>query len=222
LAPNTIVSLYGTELAFSTRALEASDIRDGTLPTLLPGTGIRLLVNSLAAHIYYVSPRQVNLLIPALLKPGPAELQLVVDGRAGPLVRFNLSEAAPALFLQGDNLAIAVSPSGRLYTIESKARGGDWIIMYATGLGPVRPAAGYGELAPKAAPLAKPEDFRVILNGEAVDSARVSYAGLTPGFAGLYQVNLQLPVDLGEDPEIRLAAGGLVSPAGVRLPAGGL
>jgi uncharacterized protein (TIGR03437 family) len=218
LAPNTIVSLYGTGLSFDTRALEGADIRNGVLPTILPGTGVRLAINSLAAHMYYVSPRQVNLLIPAILKPGPAELQLTVDGRAGPVIRFTLAEAAPSLFLQSDNLAIAVSPAGVLYTGQSKAGAGDWVTLYATGLGPVTPAAGYGELAPGAAPLVKPAAFRLLLNGLALDPARVGYAGLAPGFAGLYQINIQLPEDAGADPEIRIGIGEILSPAGVRLP----
>jgi uncharacterized protein (TIGR03437 family) len=222
LAPNTIATLYGTELAFVTRALQGEDIRNGALPTILPGTGVRLLVNSLAAQIYFVSPRQVNLLIPAILKPGPAELQLVQDGRAGPLVRFTLSEAAPSLYLQSENLAIAVSPEGALYSRPKPARPGDWIVLYCTGLGPVRPAAGYGDLAVSATPLVKLQEFGVLLNDFPIDPSRIAYAGLSPGFAGLYQINLQLPRDAPADPEIRIVTGSVVSPPGVRLPVGPL
>jgi uncharacterized protein (TIGR03437 family) len=220
LAPNTIVSLYGTELAFSTRALQGQDIRDGALPTLLPGTGVRVLINAQPAHLYYVSPRQVNLLIPATFLPGPAELRLVRDGLAGPAVRITLSEAAPGLFLRGQNLALAVSLTGVLYTAEAPARPGDWIVLYATGMGPSRPSAGYGELAPMAARLVKLQEFEVSLNGVRVDPALVGYAGLSPGFAGLYQINLQLPPDTPPNPEIRITASGVTSPAGVLLPVG--
>ncbi len=59
----------------------------------------------------------------------------------------------------------------------------------------------------------------MLLNGTAVESARIGYAGLSPGFAGLYQINVQLPEDLETDPEIRIALGEEMSQEGVKLPA---
>jgi uncharacterized protein (TIGR03437 family) len=218
LAPNTIASLYGTELSFSTRALEATDVRNGQIPTLLPTTGVRVLVNSIAAQIYFVSPRQVNLLIPSIIATGPAELQLIVDGRAGPAVRFTVSEAAPSLYMQSEELAIAASVTGSVYTRQTPARPGDWVILYATGLGATKPSPGYGEIARAAAPLANMGEFQVLLDAKPVERGRVAYAGLAPGFAGLYQINLQLPEDVGADPEIRIQSAGVPSPTGVRLP----
>ena len=217
LAPNTIASLYGTDLAYVTRALASSDIHANSLPTVLPNTGVRVLVNNLFCHIYFVSERQVNLLIPSTLVPGPAELILVVESRAGPPVKFTLAEAAPALFVQPENLVIATRPDGSLITRESRARPGDWVILYATGLGPTTPAAGYGALARSAAPLARFADFQVLLNGAPVPAGHIGYAGLAPGFAGLYQVNLQVPEAVPPDPELRLAASGQSSPPGTKL-----
>jgi uncharacterized protein (TIGR03437 family) len=185
---------------------------------VLPGTGVRVLVNNLSAHIYFVSPRQVNLLIPSNLIAGPAELQLLINGLAGPAIRFVLTEAAPCLYLQQPELAIAVSPEGRLYTWENPARPGDWVILYATGLGRTIPTGLPGELARTAAPLALPEQFTVLLDDVPVDPARIGYVGLAPGFAGLYQVNLRLPEEITGSTEIRLLVGQSASPIGVRLP----
>jgi hypothetical protein len=47
LAPNTITRLYSKYLADNTVALTADDIRGGVLPTVLPSTGVRMLVNGL-------------------------------------------------------------------------------------------------------------------------------------------------------------------------------
>jgi uncharacterized protein (TIGR03437 family) len=218
VAPNTIVSLYGTDLAYVTRAIQNSDIRGGLLPTVLPGTGVRVLVNNLSAHIYFVSPRQVNLLIPSNLIAGPAELQLRINGLVGPAIRFTLSETAPGLFLQQNHLAIATRLDGMLYTLEKPARPGDWVILYATGLGRTVPAADPGSLARDAARLKAFSRFGVLLDGIPVEPARIGYAGLAPGYAGLYQVNLLLPEDTGSAPEIRLVAEEATSPAGVKLP----
>src|SRR5487761_2580602 len=77
-APRTFVTIYGQNLAYTTRALQASDISNGTLPTVLGGTGVRVLINNIPANIYYVSPGQVNLLVPTSLIAGPVTLQVVV------------------------------------------------------------------------------------------------------------------------------------------------
>jgi uncharacterized protein (TIGR03437 family) len=43
------------------------------------------------------------------------------------------------------------------------------------------------------------------------------YAGMTPGFAGLYQVNFFLPNPCPPNPQIQLAIGQQISAAGIML-----
>ena len=45
----------------------------------------------------------------------------------------------------------------------------------------------------------------------------VGRIGLAPGWGGLYQVNLRVPLGVGPNPEIRLAAGEEASPPDVRI-----
>ena len=52
----------------------------------------------------------------------------------------------------------------------------------------------------------------------ALSVKRVFYAGLTPGFAGLYQINVQLPDNAPPNPEIRIGFADQQSPAGRVLP----
>jgi len=59
--------------------------------------------------------------------------------------------------------------------------------------------------------------FQVLLNGTPLDAARVLYAGICPGWAGLYKIDLVLPADAGSNPEIRVAIGNRVSLAGLML-----
>jgi uncharacterized protein (TIGR03437 family) len=61
-------------------------------------------------------------------------------------------------------------------------------------------------------------DFQVLLNGVAVDRSRVLYVGVTPGYAGLYQVNLRLPDDVPQNPEVRVGTAAQMSLAGLYLP----
>ncbi len=219
LAPNTIATLYGTGLSYTTRAVSTDDIGSGVLPLVLPGSGVRVSIGEAPAHIYYVSPTQVNFLVPGNLSPGPAEMQLTLDGRAGPAVKIQLASAAPALFKWGEKWIVACRADGSGITSEVPARPGEIIILYATGLGRTTPNPRSGELPKQAAPLEKLSDFRVLLNGDEIPAGRILYAGVAPGYAGLYQINLQLPDSLSANPEIRLRLGDEMSPAGGSLPA---
>lgn len=218
LAPNTIATLYGSNLSFVTRAVGVDDIRGGVLPLALPGAGVRVSVGDVAAHIYYVSPTQVNLLIPSTLAPGPAELQLTLDGRAGPAVGIQLAAAAPALFQLSERWIVACRADGTVISEEAPARPGELVILYATGLGRTVPNPHSGEIPRQAAVLERLSEFQVWLDGAPLGPERIAYAGVAPGFAGLYQINLRLPDDVQRNPEVRLKLGDQMSPSGTALP----
>jgi len=216
LAPATFVSIYGTELSNVTRAILAEDIRDGVLPTALTGTGLRVLVNNLPANVYYVSPSQINFLVPSTLGPGKTTVQVIVDGHGGPIVPVTLKAASPALFQMDASTAIAVHADSSLLTAASPAVAGEVVVLYATGLGYTSPLTQYSQIAYRAAPLDDP-GFRVLLDGIEVAPSRILYAGVAPGFAGLFQVNVKLPDSLAANPEVRLLASGETSPPGIHI-----
>src|ERR1700738_4813935 len=135
LAPNAIATIYGTGLAYTTKAISPQDIHGGLLPTVLPGTGIRVLVSKLPANIYFVSPTQINFLVPSSLLPGPAEVQVILDNLAGPPVAIDIAASAPALFQLDQQTPIATRVDGSVITTDNPAQAGDIIILYATGLG---------------------------------------------------------------------------------------
>jgi uncharacterized protein (TIGR03437 family) len=60
--------------------------------------------------------------------------------------------------------------------------------------------------------------LQVLLDGTPCPPQNVLYAGVTPGFAGLYQINLQLPPTLPANPQIQLSIGTQISPAAIQLP----
>ena len=217
LAPATFVSIYGAELSNVTRSISPDDIRGVLLPTILIGTGLRVLVNSVPANIYYVSPGQINFLMPTNLTPGVATVQVIVDGHAGQAAVVTVNAASPALFLMDGIHAIAVHADASLLTAEAPGAPGETIVLYATGLGPTIPSIPYSQIPKNAGPLAELASFRILLDGVEVDPARVAYAGIAPGFAGLFQINVKLPDTLPEHPEVRLRASGQISPTGVIL-----
>jgi uncharacterized protein (TIGR03437 family) len=218
LAPNTIASMYGKNLAYATQSLTANEASNGILPTVLPGTGVHILVGGIPANLYYVSPGQINFLIPVNLLPGPINLQLVIDGLAGPLVPLQLAAAAPALFQLDLQYAVATHADGSVITHSAPAKPGEVVVLYATGLGQTTPPLAYCELPASAAWLEHATDFQLLVDGLAVDSHAVLYAGIAPGFAGLYQINVMLPASSGPDPEIRIGLGDSLSIPGVHLP----
>ena len=60
--------------------------------------------------------------------------------------------------------------------------------------------------------------LKVTLDGTAVDPSLIKYAGLTPGSAGLYQINLYVPEGAHNNPEIQVTAGNLPPQTGLKLP----
>jgi uncharacterized protein (TIGR03437 family) len=218
LAPNTIATMYGTNLAFSTSSATGTAV-GATLPSQLGG--VTVYVNGLIAHLFFVSPTQINFLIPYELTPGIVTVTVARQGAAGPTVKVQLNSTSPGLFPWNGNNAIATHLSGALITATAPAAAGEIIVIYAAGLGRVSPDTTSGRLVTSAATIVAGPQTQVTLAGVAVPSANILYAGLAPGFAGLYQINLRVPDLLPANPEIRIVAAGQTSPALIVLPAVG-
>jgi len=215
LAPNTIATIYGTNLAFATHAISTGDIRGGALPTSLEGVGV--VVNSITASLFFVSPTQINFLVPYELLPGTVTVYVARQNLAGPLVKIQLNSAAPGMFIWNGNMAIAAHLNGSVISREAPAVAGEIIVVYATGLGRVAPDTITGKIASGAATIVARSQLQILLDGVACPAPNVLYAGLAPGFAGLYQINLKLPSSLPLNPEIRLVIGSASSPSLIQL-----
>ena len=218
LAPNTLGTIYGANLAYSTAAIAPGNIQGGVLPVVLGSSETEVFVNHYAADLYYVSPSQINFLVPPNMLAGPAVVQVTIDGLAGPAISFTLAAAAPGLFQLDLQNAVATEPDGSVLTPASPAKPGDIVTLYATGLGEVTPPAIYGQLPTAAAPLVAGANLSILLDGVPVAPGAIQYAGVAPGFAGLYQINVFLPASTGSNPEIRLQLDGATSIPGVHLP----
>lgn len=216
LAPNAIATIYGTNLAYSTVSVGAADLANGTMPTSL--AQVTVYVNNIPASLFYVSPSQINFLIPYTITASAATIYVVRQGVAGPTVTVALAATAPGLFVWNGNIALATHADGSLIAPPSPAHGGEIVVLYAGGLGRTSPDQTNGELATRAAPILALSTFQVLVNGAALPAANVLYAGAAPGFAGLYQINVQLPGSPGSNPTVQISTGTAVSVAGVMLP----
>jgi uncharacterized protein (TIGR03437 family) len=215
-APNALITIFGADLSNGPRAVLPADIVGNALPTELNST--RVYIDNFPAPLFYVSERQINLLVPGRQALGKAEIHVVRQGQRGPLLTIDIAAASPALFVNAGYI-IATHGDNSLITGEKPARPGDLIVVYAAGLGKTKTMPANGELPPYLSPLNGV--LKVTVGGIAVDPAKILYAGLTPMSAGLYQINFYLPVNLGSDPELRLFIGDTGSPSGLKLPVRG-
>jgi len=171
VAPGALVSLYGA--GFRDPAAQATSL---PLPSALED--VRVTVNGAPAPLLYAGPGQINFQMPYGVD-GRVTVA-VTNGRATDTLEVDVARVAPAVFTRdqsGTGLG-AVRQSGR--TLE----------IYCTGLGEVSPAVAAGAAGPSS-PLARAlAQVTVTVDGIA---APVSFAGLAPGFAGLYQVNAAIP-----------------------------
>ncbi len=211
-APNTIVSLYGLRLSDGVRGLPANT---SVLPTSL--NGVSVLLGILPANLYYVSPDQINILVPSNLLPGPVTVSVTRQGSAGPPTTIVLNETAPQLFAQSPGTVLATHANGSLITEAAPASVGEVIVVYALGLGRTIPDVVAGQVTSGLTKLQHLADMEVVLSGTPLDPKLIYYAGLTPGFAGLYQINMQVPAGAPPNPELRVAIGTQISVPGLAL-----
>jgi uncharacterized protein (TIGR03437 family) len=216
LAPNTIASIYGQNLSFDTVVLTQGTETNGGLPSQLGGVAV--YVGPYEAGLYYVSPLQINLLIPNLLLPGIYPLVVVRDGFAGPSVSITLNLTGPAFFADGSGNVIAQHLNGTLVSVSSPASPGEWVVAYAEGLGRTVPDADLYLPSNVPAPIVNLAQFSLMLNGVAVPAGSIYYAGITPGLSGLYQINVQLPSDAPVTPQIQITIGAAVSAGQNQIP----
>ena len=214
-APNSVLSIFGTNLSWSTHVLMSSDIAGNTLPTQL--NGVQVYVDGWPAPLLYVSGSQINFIVPGNEVSGDVTVRVTREAVKGPDVTVTLVEVAPGLFGVGTGYAIATHSDGSLITANSPAQGGDIVVVYATGLGRTQPNPSPGVIPQSAAPMLWLANLTVYLDQVALPSFRIKYAGLTPFSVGLYQINIELPADVGTDPEISVAVGAQSSPAGLRI-----
>ncbi|MCW5962549.1 MAG: hypothetical protein KIT83_00815 [Bryobacterales bacterium] len=214
-AGNTFISIFGEDLAWSTRRVTQVDIRANRLPTSLGG--VQVLIGPAQAYLVFVSPTQINALVSSALTAGDYPLRVLRDSWAGPAATVGVREAAPGLFMVQYGIPVVTRLDGSLVDQANPARSGSIVTIWATGLGATTPEPQPGELPRAAAMLTRIAEFEIWLGGVKVSADHILYAGVAPGFAGLYQINLLLPQDTPALPEIRIGYPGLLSPEGQKV-----
>ncbi|HXB70741.1 MAG TPA: Ig-like domain-containing protein [Candidatus Acidoferrales bacterium] len=138
----------------------------------MDGTVLRLI---------YTSAFQINAEVPAGIAPGVHTMR--IQSAFGEIEQpVTVSAVAPEIFLVGNPpVGALVNPDNSLNGPLNPLARGQALVIYCTGLGAVTKS---GQLSVASTPVT------VVLNGTALPAA---FAGLTPGYIGLYQVNVIVP-----------------------------
>ena len=182
-----LITLTGTNLGPSTLQVAGAI----PLPTTLGG--VQVLVNNVAAPLYYVSATQIAAIVPFETTASVAQIQVINNQGQSNMVTEFVNLTTPGIFTippGGINYAAAEHSDGSLVTPSHPAQVGETVAVYVTGLGDVSPGVGDGAAGVFGT---TSNTISAFVSGTA---ASVAYAGLAPGLAGLYQVNLQIPSGL--------------------------
>jgi len=204
VAPGEWVALFGEQLTTGAAAL-------GTFPLGQPVGGAAVFVNDQPAPVYYVSAGQIDFVIPFGTQAGDATVRVDRDGQRGNSVSVPVTAAAPRLLRLGigdyanaqlngtATLAIPVTPG--IPSQPAKA-GQDVVVFYAFGMGQTVPAATDG--VPVTGGTVS--GTQVIIGESVLPNSGLTitpdYAGFTPGFVGVYQINVRLPGNATTGPAV--------------------
>ncbi|HEX6895927.1 MAG TPA: hypothetical protein VF146_11680, partial [Bryobacteraceae bacterium] len=189
-----LVSIFGSALADGQTGANSLP-----LPNQLGSTSV--IVSGKQLPVLFVNDKQVNVLIPYDLAVNAPHQLIVQRGSAISVpVPIAIFDSQPAILATAGNGA----GQGHIYKIDSSgnqiladasapATAGDTLVIYTVGLGAVDPPVNAGEPAGSSPPSGTTAPVSLTIGGQ---PAPVLFSGLTPGSAGLYQVNVTVPAGI--------------------------
>jgi len=176
LAPRMFIAIYGADLADKTAQAAGT-----TFPVELADA--QVLADGAAIPLYYVSANQIDAVLPDSVS---GLTPLTVQNSAGKhTVNIYVEAAAPAIFTQdssGVGPAAALKATDQsLVTADNPLHAGDYVELYATGLGLTAPKNGLDYAV---------QQPTVTVGGV---NCPVNFAGAAPDYIGLDQINCMIP-----------------------------
>jgi uncharacterized protein (TIGR03437 family) len=198
ISPGQIITLFGSGIG----PAAATGAPSLPFPTTLGG--VRVLMRwsgnttGTAIPVYYVSATQINAITP-FTGPGNYDLvtfQVEYNGQTSNQVSVWKGPSSPGLFMVPTASsptagAIQRFPDYSLITSANRAKAGDTVILYMTGLGAVTGGTVAGAAPTTTSTVTSRVD--VYIDGEL--QAPVDFKGVS-GFGGFYQMNIRIPSGL--------------------------
>jgi uncharacterized protein (TIGR03437 family) len=227
LSPGGFATIFGQNFAPAGTFAEAPA---GAWPTAL--ADVCVMVNGTAGFVTFVSPTQINFQAPAIPVNTTVSVQVVTNcGSSNALQSATQTVSAVTAtpeFLywlknaNGSNPVVAVDAVTGAYigaagliagATFTPAKPGEILTIYGVSFGPTNPATVPG--TPPAGSAQSVYTPVVTLGTTTLDASAVFYAGVSPGTAGLYQLNIQVPNSIADgDYPLVLTLGTFATPAG--------
>jgi len=184
VAPGSLFSIFGTSLALTPQS--ATNV---PLPGNLAGTSVT--IGGKPAPLVFVSQEQINAQIPYEVPVGSSiPVVVTVNGVASAPVNVEVMPAAPGIFQFGQKRAVVQNQDYTVNNSDNGAETGSYVIAYLTGPGVLDNPVPTGQVA-SGNPLSRPKAVvTATINGV---NTEILFAGMTPGFTGLMQVNMKVP-----------------------------
>lgn len=183
VSPDALAATFGTSIGTSTA--EAT-----TLPLPTSMGGVSVTINGVTAPLVYVSPGQINYVVPSNVNPGTATVNVVRNGSVIANGPATVAAVSPSIFTVGANgrgvpaalttydgvsFQTVANDNGTAKTVSvGTTSQPNYLILFGTGL---RRRSSLS-------------NARVLVGGA---PAEISYVGAHPRFTGLDQVNVKLP-----------------------------
>ncbi len=196
-APGSLIAIGGSALASSTASASMFP-----LPFSLGGASVT--IGGLPAPLLYASAAQINAQVPFETPVGTATV--TVNGTTS--ATLSIAATAPGIFSLVPGQAAAVNLDGTINGPSHPVAAGGEIALYVTGLGAVSPQVMDGAQASLTILSYVEATVTATIGGQ---TAPVIFAGLAPGYAGLYQVNVRVPQLATGSYPIQLTAAGVIS-----------
>jgi glucosylceramidase len=197
LSPGELFSIYGTNLA-------AGAQQPSLLPLPATMAAANVQIDGINAPLLYVSPLQINAQVPWEVSTGSATLTVTHDGVAASQT-VTIAAAGPAIFTIDGTHAAALNQDYSVNSQGNPVKAGQAILLFGTGQGAVSPPTVTGAAASGDTLSWAVAKVTATVGGS---PAGVLFAGMAPGFAGLWQINLTVPAGLsGAVPVIVTDAG---------------
>jgi uncharacterized protein (TIGR03437 family) len=197
IAPGELITLFGSNLSNTTTALQGGNAAPTTMG------GVQVTIGGYPAPVFSVSPTQVSTIVPYEVTVGSTVgIQVSNAGQLSNTVTQYVSNTAPGVFTQCAcgieygwlvhlGIGNSVSAVGSPVSDSNPAVEGETLAVGLTGLGAVTPSISDGAVAPTNG--TNTTNNTITVDISQVASATVGFAGLLPGLAAEYQLNVTMP-----------------------------